>query len=164
MNDATPPKSPPANAGNLPDPSAATIQQTLGLHQVVFQEGGRAIVEYRAGMHMCHSGGIVQGGFVTGWIDSAMAHAAFSLGREDVAPLSLEMKTSFFAPARPGIVTAEAWIERAGGATCFAEGVLRDAQGAVLAKASSTIRLASLKRAQEKSREALAAAAAAAAG
>lgn len=133
-----------------------TLLDTMGFHRIVLKEGGRAVIEYMAGLHMCHSGGIVQGGFVTGWIDSAMAHAAFTLGREDIAPLSLEMKTSFFAPTRPGIVVAEAWIERAGGLTCFAEGVLKNPKGEILAKASSTIRLASLKKAQEKSRAALA--------
>jgi CheY-like chemotaxis protein len=28
---------------------------------------------------MCHSGGVVQGGFVTGWIDAAMAHAIIAM-------------------------------------------------------------------------------------
>ena len=43
---------------------------------------------------------------------------------------------------RPGRATAEGWIESgAGRATCFAEGRLLDAEGQILAKASSTIRL-----------------------
>lgn len=141
----------------MTDDTVASLLETLGYHRTVLKEGGRAVVEFTAGLHMCHSGGIVQGGFVTGWIDNAMANAAQTLGRDDVVPLSLELKTAFYAPTRPGIVTAEAWIERAGGATCFAEGVLKDAKGEILAKASSTIRLASLKKAQEKSRAALAA-------
>ena len=60
--------------------------ETLGFHRRVLMEDGRAAIEFMAGAHMCHSGGIVQGGFVTGWIDAAMAHAVFSLGRPDVAP------------------------------------------------------------------------------
>jgi uncharacterized protein (TIGR00369 family) len=89
---------------------------------------------------MCHSGGVAQGGFVCGWIDAAMAHASISLIPE-MTPMSLELKVSYFAPARPGRVIAEGWIERRGRATCFAEGRLLDAAGQVLAKASSTIRL-----------------------
>ncbi len=142
---------------DAPAPSAPDMLQTLGFHRRVQFEGGRAILEFQAGLHMCHSGGVVQGGFVTGWIDAAMAHAVISLGRADVAPASLEMKVSFFAPVRPGLVTAEGWIERAGKSTCFTEGLLRDAKGDVLAKASSTIRLASLAKVVEGSRAAIAA-------
>ncbi len=39
-------------------------------------EAGRAAIECQAEMRMCHSGGVVQGGFISGWIDAAMAHAA----------------------------------------------------------------------------------------
>jgi uncharacterized protein (TIGR00369 family) len=116
---------------------------TLGLVRVVsMTPEGRAVLEYRAGPHMCHSGGVVQGGFVTGWIDAAMAHAAIAMGGPDIVPMSLELKVSFFAPARPGIVVAEGWVERRGRSTCFFEGQLRDTTGRVLAKASSTLMLA----------------------
>ena len=50
------------------------LNQALGFVRVVeLDPAGRATIEYQAGMHMCHSGGVVQGGFVTGWIDAAMA-------------------------------------------------------------------------------------------
>jgi uncharacterized protein (TIGR00369 family) len=90
---------------------------------------------------MCHSGGVVQGGFITGWLDAAMAHAVIAQMGLDVTPMSLELKVSFFAPARPGRVIAEGWVERAGRSTCFCEARLTDPDGAVLAKASSTLRL-----------------------
>jgi uncharacterized protein (TIGR00369 family) len=102
---------------------------------------GRAVVEYQAGLHMCHSGGVVQGGFISGWLDAAMAHAAIARLGTEMTPMSLELKISFYAPARPGLVIAEGWVERAGRSTCFTEGRLTDRSGAVLAKASSTIRL-----------------------
>lgn len=133
----------------LPD-----LHKTLGQHRLVLMEGGRATIEYMAGMHMCHSGGVVQGGFVTGWIDAAMAHAVMSEAGRDVTPMSLEVKVSFFAPARPGLVTAEGWIERRGKATCFTEGRLRDPDGNILAKASSTIRIIALAKVEAGSRAA----------
>ncbi len=114
------------------------LQTVLGQQRVVEldAEDGRAVIEFIAGAHMCHSGGVVQGGFVCGWIDAAMAHAAIAaLGRE-VVPMSLELKVSFFAPARPGLVIAEGWIERRGRSTCFLEGRLLNAAGDVLAKGS----------------------------
>jgi uncharacterized protein (TIGR00369 family) len=121
-------------------PPLQELQKTLGQQRLVTFEPGRAAIEYLAGAHMCHSGGVVQGGFICGWIDAAMAHAVMA-GGGDMTPMSLELKVSFFAPARPGLVLAEAWIERAGKSTCFAEGRLLDAAGEVLAKATSTIRL-----------------------
>jgi uncharacterized protein (TIGR00369 family) len=102
---------------------------------------GRAVVEYEAGPHMCHSGGVAQGGFITGWLDAAMAHAVIALMGTELTPMSLELKVSFYAPARPGRVIAEGWVERAGRSTCFTEGRLTDPSGTVLAKATSTIRL-----------------------
>jgi uncharacterized protein (TIGR00369 family) len=124
----------------MTDALAPTLQTTLGQVRVMTDEGGRSVIEYEVGEHMCHSGGVAQGGFVCGWIDAAMAHASLSLAPE-MTPMSLELKVSYFAPARPGRVIAEGWIEKRGRATCFAEGRLLDAAGTVLAKASSTIRL-----------------------
>ena len=127
--------------------SAAELSRTLGLERVhLLDPAGRARIEYRAGPHMCHSGGVVQGGFVTGWIDAAMAHAAIAMAGPDIVPMSLELKVSFFAPVRPGRVFADGWVERRGRATCFFEGSLSDDAGKVLAKASSTVMLASRER------------------
>ena len=127
--------------------TAQDLNKTLGfVRRVSMDPEGRAAIEYEAGMHMCHSGGVVQGGFVTGWIDAAMAHAAMAMTGPDVTPMSLELKVSFFAPARPGRVIAEAWVERRGKRTCFFEGRLLDGEGKVLAKASSTLMLAARDR------------------
>ena len=121
-------------------PAILDLQAALGQQRVISHEPGRAAIEYMAGMHMCHSGGVVQGGFICGWIDAAMAHAAMA-GDGEMTPMSLELKVSFFAPARPGLVIAEGWIERRGKSTCFAEGRLLNLAGDVLAKGTSTIRL-----------------------
>ncbi len=121
---------------------ANDLNTTFGLvRRVEMNPEGRAILEYEAGMHMCHSGGVVQGGFVTGWIDAAMAHALIAKHGEGIVPMSLELKVSFFASTRPGRVFAEAWIEGGGKSTVFMEGRLSDPDGKVLAKATSTLRL-----------------------
>ena len=139
---------------STPDP-AAELSQTLGLERVhLLDPAGRARIEYVAGRHMCHSGGVVQGGFVAGWIDAAMAHAAIAMAGADVVPMSLELKVSFFAPVRPGPVFADGWVERRGRGTCFFEGSLSDGTGKVLAKASSTVMLASRDRVEAASRAA----------
>jgi uncharacterized protein (TIGR00369 family) len=118
------------------------LSRALGLvRRVAVDPAGRATLEYEAGRHMCHSGGVVQGGFISGWLDSAMAYAVMAQTGLEMTPMSLELKVSFFAPARPGRVFAEAWVEKSGRSTCFTEARLLDSEGTVLAKASSTIRL-----------------------
>lgn len=120
----------------------ADLNQSLGFVRV--RDSGdpmRAIVEYCASGAMCHSGGIVQGGFVTGWIDAAMAHAVLKATDYKQSPLSLEIKISFLASAGPGLVIAEGWIEKIGRSTVFLEGRLCDEAGTVLAKGTSTARL-----------------------
>lgn len=127
-----------ASGGEAPE-----VLSTLGDGQVKLADGdaGRAIIEFTCAPEMCHSGGVAQGGFVTGWIDAAMAHACIARYTTEFWIATLEVKVSFFRPATPGLVIAEGWIERAGKQTVFAEGQLLDGDGKVLAKANSTIRL-----------------------
>lgn len=122
-----------------------TLPDTLGfVRQVETGDPARAVLHYRATMAMCHSGGIVQGGFVTGWIDAAMAHAVLAATDFKKTPLSLEIKVSFLKAAAPGIVIAEGWIEKMGRSTAFLEGRLLNEAGDVLARGSSTAKLADL--------------------
>lgn len=119
------------------------LYRTMGLDQILELDGksGRARMRYIARADQCHSGSIVQGGFITGWIDAAMAHAALAATDFKFTPLSLELKISFFRSATIGPVIAEAWIEQRGRTTMFMEGRLLDEAGQVLAKGTSTVRL-----------------------
>jgi len=124
------------------------LSTTMGLEKVVDDgaTSGRAVLHYRARPDHCHSGGIVQGGFVTGWIDAAMAHVVIAKSQRALSPLSLEIKISFLQSAKPGVVIAEAWIERMGKSTAFLEGRLLNEAGDVLAKGTSTARLVALPK------------------
>ncbi|MCR2833981.1 PaaI family thioesterase [Parerythrobacter lacustris] len=138
-----------------PNDAFDALYRTMGLVRVVTMDPqGRATLEYEAKPEQCHSGGVVQGGFVTGWIDAAMAHASIALNGPQVVPMSLELKVSFFAPVRPGLVIAEGWAERNGRRTGFYEGHLMDAQGNVLAKGTSTIMLMDRNRVEQASKDA----------
>ena len=131
------------------------LYKTMGLKRIVSLEPeGRATLEYEAQLGMCHSGGVVQGGFISGWIDAAMAHAAIARNGDGITPMSLELKVSFFAPARPGLVIAEGWVERHGKRTSFYEGHLKAPDGTVLAKATSTILLADRSRVEQAAKAA----------
>jgi len=126
-----------------PTPEAPEVLTTLGDGEVLDhgEDGHPTRMQFTCKPEMCHSGGVAQGGFVTGWIDSAMAHACIARYTTAYWIATLELKVSFFKPATPGIVIAEGWIERAGKQTVFTEGRLLDSDNNVLAKASSTIRL-----------------------
>jgi acyl-CoA thioesterase len=119
------------------------VLTTLGDGKVLTldAETGRSTLEFTCKPEMCHSGGVAQGGFVSGWIDAAMAHACIARYTTSYWIATLELKVSFFKPTPPGRVIAEGWIERGGKQTVFAEGRLLDEYGEVLAKATSTIRL-----------------------
>lgn len=139
-----------------PPASADDLNRSLGLRRRIETDAeGRAVLEFEAARHMCHSGGVVQGGYISGWLDSAMAHAVIAARGTEVTPMSLELKVSFFAPARPGAVIAEGWIEKSGHSTCFTEARLLDDKGVVLAKASSTVRLVSRAKVEADARSAV---------
>ena len=123
------------------------LSETLGLQSVVEsdREAGRVVLEFLADQRHCHSS--VQGGFVTAWIDMAMARVVWLLTDGQYGAATLEMKVAFYRPAFPGErLRAEAWAERMGKSTAFLEGRLVNEKGEVVAKGSSTAKLADVGR------------------
>jgi acyl-CoA thioesterase len=114
---------------------------------------GQLAMRFLATREMCHSveghpkGGIVQGGFVAGFLDSAMAHACVARSHFTVVVPSLELKVSFLTQVNPGPVRAEARIRRWGRSIVFLEADLFDDDGTLLATASSTAKLAPMRSA-----------------
>ena len=123
-----------ADEGNL-------LMQAMGDGQVIEYdaENGRASIEYTARPEFCHSGGIVQGGYVTGWIDSAMARAAIALKNEEMNMATLEIKISFLrAATQNNKYRAEGWVVRSGKSVMFMEGRLTDLEGKLIATGTAT--------------------------
>ncbi|MFT5693200.1 MAG: acyl-CoA thioesterase [Oceanicoccus sp.] len=125
----------------------ADLNESLGLVDIISfdKETSRIRMEYKARQAFCHSGGVVQGGFVTGWIDAAMAHSVIFSTDQLLSPLSLEIKVTFLKSVSPGRVFAEAWVERRGRSICFLEGQLLNEAGEILAKGTSTAKLVAIK-------------------
>ena len=120
---------------------ANALMDAMGGGRVVEQnaETGRTVIEYTARPEFCHSGGIVQGGFVTGWIDSAMARAAIASTGGEKSMTTLEVKISFLKAAVAGSTyRAEGWVVRAGKSVMFMEGRLLDQDGKLIATGSAT--------------------------
>ena len=120
---------------------ANALMAAMGDGRVIEQdaETGRCVIEYTARPEFCHSGGIVQGGFITGWIDSAMARAAIASINGEKSMTTLEIKVSFLKAAVAGnAYRAEGWVVRAGKSVMFMEGRLTDLDGKLIAKGSAT--------------------------
>ena len=126
--------------GTVPLP-ATELLQSMGFVRVVEvdRDAGRLRAEFDALPRFCHTDGtIVQGGFVTAWLDFSMAHAAFLKAGYDVGVASLEIKVSFLQRMGPGPGTVEARVIRRGKRVAFMEAELFDSEGRMTARASST--------------------------
>jgi len=99
------------------------------------------IMEFDAVPEFCHSEAqIVQGGFITGMMDTCMAHLLIALLDFKFNPVSLDINVSFLAPAHPGILVAEAKILRIGKSIAFLSSTLSQGEKLV-ATSTSTIKL-----------------------
>ena len=117
--------------------------QGMGFSKIIeFSREKQSIkIEYIAETRHCHSGNIVQGGYITGWIDSAMAHSVMIPTDFDFSPLTLELKITFLKSANPGIVIASAKVIKLGKSIAFVEGILTNENGDLIAKGTSTNKL-----------------------
>ena len=119
------------------------VFQGMGFSRILdfSKEESSIRLEYIAERRHCHSGNIVQGGYVTGWIDSAMAHSVMIPTNFEFSPLTLELKITFLKSANPGPVIAEARVIKLGRSIAFVEGSLFDNAGNLIAKGTSTNKL-----------------------
>ena len=121
------------------------LQTALGAtgERVMDAEAGTARMHFEVKPQFCHTGGIAQGGFVTGWLDSAMAFAAMARSQNQIWLATLELKVCFLAPARANTeVVADGWIVKPGRSIVFLEAKLSEREsGKLLATSTSTAKL-----------------------
>ena len=87
----------------------------------------------------CHTNGtIAQGGFITAWLDAAMAHAVIHDSDDRFTVASLEIKVSFLERVGPGPGIVHGRVVRRGKRVAFLEGDLFNADGKLAAQATST--------------------------
>ncbi len=116
---------------------------TLGMVCVERSEPGRTRWQMRADERFSNPAGILQGGFLAAFCDSAMGASAVTFatarpGRK-VFVANAEMKTSFLRPVKPGfLLSCEAVVVAGGERLCFCEADVRDEVGSLLVRASST--------------------------
>ena len=107
----------------------------------------KAVMQFDARPEFCHSDGkVVQGGFITAWMDAAMAHAVRQASHGESSAMTLELKVTFIAAAGPGRVVAVGRVVSMGRSVAFLEGQLLDGGGRLLATSSSTAKLFRINR------------------
>jgi uncharacterized protein (TIGR00369 family) len=118
--------------------------QTLGGEVLEFDKENRAaVLRFMAGRSLCNPDGAIQGGFICGMLDAAMANAVFCLLGDIAIVATLEIKVSYLEITRQGELYARATVIRSGKTITFLEAELRDADGGLLATATSTARVIS---------------------
>ena len=98
---------------------------------------GRVRIRYAVKPEFMHPGNAVQGGIITVYADMAMAMAAHTLCAEGEFMATSQLSISFLAPVLKGPVFGEGTVIKRGRSTFFMEAVVKDAEGAVFARATS---------------------------
>ncbi|MCP5266594.1 MAG: PaaI family thioesterase [Burkholderiaceae bacterium] len=111
-----------------------------GLHVVSADPASSAVrLEAEALPRFCHTNQtVVQGGFITAWLDAAMAHAAMLDTAMTQTVASLDINVRFLERLGPGPVVAEGRVVRRGRRVAFMSATLTDAAGRLVATASSS--------------------------
>ena len=87
--------------------------------------------------------GVIHGGIIATLLDTVCG-VTIRLGydpHEFAGHVTLELKTSFFEAAQPGVFIGEGRLLRLGKSIAFSEGVLKNEKGRVVAHASATFKL-----------------------
>jgi uncharacterized protein (TIGR00369 family) len=113
--------------------------ETLGFRMIrVVQAEMLVEVLFTARPEFCNPMRQIQGGFLCAMLDDTMSVAGLvASGMTCVMP-TLEMKTSFLRPAKPGQLRCIGRVLKWGRSIAFTEGELFDEAGVLLAKATAT--------------------------
>ena len=127
--------------------SGQALSESMGNFHVTGWDLERKVLKaaFTVRREYCHTNGtIAQGGFITAWLDAAMAHAVIHDTDHVQTVFSLEIKVSFYEKVGPGEGRVEGRLIRRGKRIAFLEAALYNAEGKLAAEATSTGVLADL--------------------
>lgn len=126
--------------GRAPHPPVAIL---LGWKTLQYDsEKGFIRGEMMAREEFLNPAGVLQGGMMCAMLDNAAGLAVLcTLGPGQVAP-TLEIKSNFMRPGKPGKFIGEGWIRSRAAGVCFVEASLTNEAGRLVATASATARVA----------------------
>lgn len=115
------------------------IGLVLGAEFVAWNEAARELrLGFLVGPNWCNGLGSVQGGIVCAMLDLCCTAAGVCASDATLLMPTLELKTSFVAPARAGSIAGIGRVLHLGRRVAFLEGRLTDPEGRLLATASAT--------------------------
>lgn len=110
----------------------------LGIEVADLQDGvAQLALQLRP--ELCNSFGTAHGGVLMTLLDVALCQAARTQHPDSAGIMTIDMSTSFIA-AGEGRLRAEGRVLKPGRSTIFAEAEVRNADGALVAKAIGTVR------------------------
>ena len=127
--------------------SGKALSESMGDFRVTAWDPARKAAKgsFTVRREYCHTNGtIAQGGFITAWLDAAMAHAVIHDTGHQQTVFSLEIKVSFYEKVGPGEGRVEGRVIRRGKRVAFLEASLFNPEGKLAAQATSTGVLADL--------------------
>jgi len=119
-------------------PCAVLLGWTLLDHDAA---RGWAKLGFEARPEFLNPAGYVQGGILAAMLDDTMGPTVLLASGGELYTATIDLNVSFLAPARPGRLTGEGQIVQLGKTIAFLEARLTDAEGTLVAKATSTARL-----------------------
>jgi uncharacterized protein (TIGR00369 family) len=140
----TEPELPPNLKALVNKPSAAS--KLLGTELVGYDlAAGWVDLAFNPTDALCNKWGAVQGGMVAAMLDDALSLAAgLNLEWGQIVP-TLEIKVSYLSPVKAGRILSRAETIKRGKSIIFCEAQLMDYAGNVLARASGTSSVVTLK-------------------
>jgi acyl-CoA thioesterase len=127
--------------------SGKALSESMGNFHVTGWDPDRRLLSaaFVVRREYCHTNGtIAQGGFITAWLDAAMAHAVIRETEHAQTVFSLEIKVSFYEKVGPGEGRVEAQLIRRGKRVAFMKASLFNPEGRLAAEATSTGTLVNL--------------------
>jgi len=118
----------------MPPTSALLGRKVLAIDP----EAGTVRMSFEGRREYCNPMGNVQGGFIAAMLDDCAAIAAIAKSGLRIAIPTLELKVSYFAPAKVGTLFAEGRCLRLGQRVAFMEADLLDGDGKLLARMTTT--------------------------
>ena len=115
--------------------------ETLQGHATGFdQDASTLAMSFETDERFCHSGDIVQGGYISGMLDAVMAYAAIGMPDLCDGVATLEMKASFMQVGRNGCFIGSGRVVHAGRNIAYLNGELHQGDN-LIAMATSTVKL-----------------------
>ncbi len=114
------------------------VAKLIGFKLVEIEEG-RSVIEFKAKPRHWNPQGTLHGGVTCDIADAAMGMAYASTLDADASFTTIELKINYLRPVREGLLKATGTVVRAGRTIGYTECDVTDAEGRLMAKATSTL-------------------------